>query len=214
MAEVTPRLLTKASELINQHAPKLSCPQLQACTLIIYWYKNDENFNIDEVEEAETIINHAVKTYPIEENILVVEKTTVKMKLTDFAHCAFGMFSKLQCGEQSVYILEPPWNDNLPDLSCIPAGIYTCMRVDRGDDPDAWHVLDVKDRTEIVIHVGNTIDDTEGCPLPGIGLGFHRNKWAVVDSDQALKRINHWLDGVNEFTLYIERKCLNQSYND
>lgn len=139
---------------------------------------------------------------------------TVKMKLTMFAHTQYGAFSTLQCGESSMVILENPWKDNEVNVSCIPAGIYEVVRIKDGPREGQWWVTNVEGRTEILIHPGNTDDDTQGCLLPGMELGSVKGKWAVLNSGEALARLNAWCEGVDTFTLYIDRTMLGQDYRD
>jgi hypothetical protein len=69
------------------------------------------------------------------------------------------------------YTLEPAWKEN-HELSSIPAGTYrTHIRTDHADN---WRIelLDVPNRTNIQIHIGNTIGappdgDSVGCVLVG-----------------------------------------------
>lgn len=63
--------------------------------------------------------------------------------------------------------LEDPWNDNKKNVSCIPAGIYKCVRHNGTKYKGVWRLENVPDRSAILIHQGNTINDTEGCILVG-----------------------------------------------
>ncbi len=110
-------------------------------------------------------------------------------------------------------------DDNNPVThACILAGKYTVKRSPPGTHPKhpgSFQIMDVKNRTDILIHVANTMDDLLGC----VGLG---QKWgtlvgtnpdhpehvgvtlkAVLGSKQAYKDFMEFLDGVDEFTLTI-----------
>ena len=63
--------------------------------------------------------------------------------------------------------LERPWKDNQSSVSAIPAGTYTCKRVQSPRFGDTFQVLNVPGRSHILFHKGNTIADTEGCILIG-----------------------------------------------
>jgi hypothetical protein len=60
--------------------------------------------------------------------------------------------------------LERPWLDNQPMVSCIPAGTY---QVGPNNPEKPWRLQDVPSRTQVDIHKGNTIQDSEGCILVG-----------------------------------------------
>jgi len=63
--------------------------------------------------------------------------------------------------------LELPWRDNERSLSCIPVGVYDCVKYDGSRFRDVFYVRDVPGRSGILIHAGNSLDDTSGCILVG-----------------------------------------------
>lgn len=83
-----------------------------------------------------------------------------------------GTFGTLHfLGKLLCYTLEEPWRNNQRGISCIPTGRYFCTpwRTDTPDHSKAgWRLHDVPDRKDILIHVGNTLKDTEGCILVGL----------------------------------------------
>lgn len=58
---------------------------------------------------------------------------------------------------------------NLSNLTCIPAGRYK-LRIVEGATHPIW-VLNVPDRTEVRIHIANFVSDIKGC----IGIGYALN---------------------------------------
>ena len=76
-------------------------------------------------------------------------------------------------GEWLCDTLELPYRDNQRSISCIPAGLYKVrLRTARESATRNYlHLLveDVKDRSHILVHIGNFPKDTKGCILVGIG---------------------------------------------
>jgi hypothetical protein len=84
----------------------------------------------------------------------------------------YGTFGRLN---GKYYTAELPWKDNHAELSCIPPGSYTTQWTQHPKHGWCFQVMNVPNRSDILIHVGNYAGDTtlglrsdfEGC----IGLG-------------------------------------------
>ena len=88
-------------------------------------------------------------------------------------------------GSYRAVSLERPDLDNRQSVSCIPCGTYRIgLRTEGGwHNRDSYHpaikdvhegmleILDVPDRTFILLHRGNKPTDTEGCVLIGSSFG-------------------------------------------
>ena len=76
-------------------------------------------------------------------------------------------------GERFCDTLELPYRDNQRSISCIPTGEYKVrLRLPRESATRHYiHLLvkDVKDRSHILFHRGNTAKDSRGCILVGQG---------------------------------------------
>ena len=76
-------------------------------------------------------------------------------------------------GERFCDTLELPYKDNQRSVSCIPAGEYKVrLRYPRESGTRNYlHLLvqEVKDRSYILFHRGNSAKDTRGCILVGQG---------------------------------------------
>lgn len=98
--------------------------------------------------------------------------------------------------------LERPDLGNQHDISCIPAGTYTAHRFKspkRGYD--VFKLLNVPDRTDIEIHIGNFESNTDGCIL----LGRVASGPAMIDdSKAAFDAFMAANEGVVEFTLVVK----------
>ncbi len=106
-------------------------------------------------------------------------------------------------GEPVCHTLERPWLDNKRRVSCIPVGEYTGA-VQHSPRFKAWlpELLDVPGRDQILIHAGNTADDTEGCIL--VGLERHDHEDRIMQSRAALALVSNALNGCDGFTLTVE----------
>ena len=63
--------------------------------------------------------------------------------------------------------MELAWHDNKQDESCIPAGEYLCKRIQSPHFGEVFQIMDVPNRTDILIHKANWTTDLKGC----IGIG-------------------------------------------
>jgi len=63
--------------------------------------------------------------------------------------------------------LEPPWRNNQPQISCIPAGVYTLKPFESPTFGACLSVDPVSGRDLIRMHGGNFFVNTKGCILPG-----------------------------------------------
>jgi hypothetical protein len=120
----------------------------------------------------------------------------------------FGTFGVLQENNHTIVItLERRWMNNAQFVSCIPIGIYKCKLIDSSKGTlqsgrfahKAYWVLDVPERTEVTIHVGNYLKDIEGCIA--VGRKYAHNQ--IYDSRLAMKDFMSYMDGENEFTLKV-----------
>jgi hypothetical protein len=111
----------------------------------------------------------------------------------------FGTHGQLYLGDTFLcYTEELPWDDNEPDHSCIPAGTYNCTPHNSYDHPGTWQVNNVPNRTNVLIHTGNTEADTLGCILVGMILSTQ----GVYNSVAALAHLHETLP--DTFTLIIK----------
>lgn len=67
-----------------------------------------------------------------------------------------------------------------------------------------WEIQDVPERTYIMIHPGNTTDDTEGCLLPGLTQTIHDNQLFVGNSRAAFNQLMDELEQKEEWTIEIQ----------
>ena len=118
----------------------------------------------------------------------------------------FVVIDNYNCELIEGYILELPDNCNQNNISRIPEGEYACVKRNSEKYGDHFHVLDVPNRSYILIHHGNYHTDTRGCLLPGQGLEDINKDGLkdVVKSKSTMKLLNNNLPDV--FTLIIKKQ--------
>lgn len=111
----------------------------------------------------------------------------------------------LVVGTQIFRTLEPPWENNQRNISCIPEGTYQTVYLPKsasGKYRKVWHLRNVKDRSAILIHNGNLVDHTRGCILVGTRFGRLGGKPAVLSSRTGMRKLLE-LIGEQGFTLHV-----------
>lgn len=110
--------------------------------------------------------------------------------------------SNVEVEECNFKILELPWRNNARMTSCIPVGLYRLKKhsptkVNRSVGINyAWELYNVPDRSEILIHVGNSVDDIEGCLAIGLSSDY-KKEW-IKHSKTAVKVLYAILDKYDE----------------
>lgn len=115
-----------------------------------------------------------------------------------------GTFGVLRVGHVPFAVTcERPWKDNARNLSCIPAGTYTCTRVRSPKFGDTFEVTRVPGRSHILFHKGNDIEDTEGCILVGEEFSGTWDRPMIVSSQRGFYEFNQAAGTGPSFTLHI-----------
>jgi hypothetical protein len=109
-------------------------------------------------------------------------------------------------GEHFCWTLELPWLQNTPGKSCIPTGSYrVLLTLSVRFGREMPRLIGVPKRTGILIHPGNTEEDTEGCIL----LGDKLIRDDVLNSRIAFDRFLVWFESVgNEAQVNIRNPVL------
>jgi len=108
-------------------------------------------------------------------------------------------------GKAVCWTLEEPWRDNRKDVSCIPEGSYPLvLEYSPSKGRRLWTIQNVPQRSYVRIHAGNTVEDTEGCPLTGNAIGSLNGKRAVLDSRRALSKFSHAMEGSKEAEISVK----------
>lgn len=98
--------------------------------------------------------------------------------------------------------LEPPWENNQRNISCILGGLYAAVFYDSLRFGETYLLHDVPERSSILVHAGNWAgkesiglhSDTDGCILLGERFGELKNQFAILESRSALKRFLNFTD--------------------
>lgn len=96
---------------------------------------------------------------------------------------------------------EDPWNENRPQISCIPAGKYQCVPHSGTKYKNVWRLENVPGRSAILIHAGNSIEDTRGCLLVGNGFGIVNGLPSVINSRETLAQLRGILPSTFELEI-------------
>jgi len=122
-----------------------------------------------------------------------------------------GTFGRLVIDGFQCFSVERPWESNKADVSCIPEGSYrlqlrespVVQRTSGGTYKQGWEVTHVPDRSLIMLHVGNTMADVEGCIAVGAALGWVAGRWAVTDSRRTFSLLMEALSASDGWLLTI-----------
>lgn len=128
----------------------------------------------------------------------------IALELLRVGQSSRGTFGVLRHGDVPFALtLEPPWKNNAPGESCIPAGRYECVRVRSPKFGNTFEVTDVPGRTHVLFHKGNTIEDTEGCILVGEEFSGTFDHPRIASSERGFLELLSLLDGDSIFELQI-----------
>ena len=118
------------------------------------------------------------------------------VKLIRLEESDSGTEGILSFGDFFCFTLELPWKENKKNVSCIPPGKYYCELINSSRFGRVYHVKDVSDRTNILIHAGNFAgdvskglkSDVEGCILLGDDFGILNGQNAISNSKKTLNK--------------------------
>lgn len=127
-------------------------------------------------------------------------KRTIKSEVE-----TLGEFTVMNSGRTifTCKTLELPWKNNERNVSCIPEGTYKVQKRFNETYQNHFHVMDVKDRSWILIRSGNYYSDLRGCIFVGLQhLDINKDGvFDVTNSRDTLKKLAQILP--DEFTLEI-----------
>lgn len=128
----------------------------------------------------------------------------MKLKLVRVSEYKDAMLGVLCLDARPMFVtLEDRWFDNEKQISCIPAGKYKIKIHNSPKFGRVFQVCDVPDRSQILIHAGNTKEDTHGCILLGLMYGTIGTETAILSSRAALANFMTAMNGISEAELEI-----------
>jgi hypothetical protein len=104
--------------------------------------------------------------------------------------------------------LELKWIDNMRSKSCIPEGIYKVVKrlAHEKRKYNHFHILNVPNRSYILIHTGNYSSQILGCILVG-DKHIDMNKDGLMDVANSTVTLQKLYDKMpNEFELIVRKK--------
>ncbi|MCP3944514.1 MAG: hypothetical protein GY710_23970 [Desulfobacteraceae bacterium] len=107
-------------------------------------------------------------------------------------------------GQAFACTLEPPDNGNQKNISCIPPGVYTALRVVSPKYGDTFEITKVPNRSHVLFHAGNVVKHTKGCVLVGQYFGKLKGNRAVLNSGKTFASFLAKIGPLSAFTLEIK----------
>lgn len=95
--------------------------------------------------------------------------------------------------------LELPWLNNEPNASCIPPGQYNVQQFQSTEHGQVWEIMDVPDRSAILLHEGNFPSNSRGCII--CAQYFAGQSATIYNSDITIELLRNVLPP--QFTLTI-----------
>jgi hypothetical protein len=128
-----------------------------------------------------------------------------------------GTFGILYCNDFWLHSLELPWKNNIPDISCIPAGEYqVSLRYSPSFRKYTYWVRNVRNRNYVLIHSANfagSVEDgwqshLQGCITLGKVRCAAKNKFGNIQqcvsrSREAIRSFEDFLNK-EDFKLVIK----------
>lgn len=91
--------------------------------------------------------------------------------------------------------LELPNKDNNSNVSCIPRGTYVCEKWTSPSKGECLRILDVPNRTDVLVHAGNYTSQILGCCLVGDSL-TDMNADGILDVTNSKKTLEKLLAAI------------------
>lgn len=108
--------------------------------------------------------------------------------------------------------LELPWNNNEQNYSCIPEGEYEYTKGKNSLGKPVLNILNVPNRSEIQVHIGNFVKQILGCLLVGTSLTYI-DKDSTVDVSSSGVALNKLLAAIPDKGTILFTNSVSELYN-
>ena len=104
----------------------------------------------------------------------------------------------IRAGQVVAKTIELEWKNNARRISCIPVGTYTVVKRTTNRYGNHFHLINVPNRSMILIHSGNYYSDSLGCIIVG---DAHKD----IDGDGMVDVINSKATLSRMYTTFPDR---------
>lgn len=127
----------------------------------------------------------------------------VRVTLTRRAYMPGGVLGLLELPGIHLGTLELPWEDNHPEESCIPLGIYPMKWWESPVHGWVLRLSNVPHRSDIEIHAANHVTELRGCIAVAMSEHMSYGEPFVMDSQRALRILRDALPVTEEHIIVI-----------
>lgn len=127
------------------------------------------------------------------------------IRITRIEESEQGTFGVMTiCGQAFCVTLERPDELNKANISSIPAGQYICKKVSSPKFGKTFEITNVPDRSHVLMHAGNRIENTKGCVILAQYFGKLHGNRAVLNSGATFREFMEIMGGFIYLSLVIK----------
>ena len=125
-----------------------------------------------------------------------------------------SVFGVLRMNDTLFYTVEQDWNNNVPEISCIPNGTYDLEYYKSEKHGDTYSIVNevlgigrfkgTSRRFGCLFHVANLASELKGCIGVGTAQGMVNGYWAVLSSKKAMNAMVNFLGKTDKHHLIIQ----------
>jgi len=126
----------------------------------------------------------------------------ILQRVTPQAQSSNGTFGVWTNDDKPLFVtLELPWEDNQKDISCVPAGTYHVVKVySEHFKRYVYKLMNVPNRDNVEIHIGNTVKDILGCIV--LGMNYSMTEYGIVNSTIAFNSFMSIMPSEFDLTIF------------